>query len=38
MFNHSKSKYDFVKERKMTKEEFEKFNGMKIMEEEIIEE
>lgn len=37
-FNRSKSKYETSKERKMTKEEFEKFNGMKIMEEVIVEE
>ena len=38
IFNHSKSKYNFVRERPMTNEELKKFNGMKIMEEEIIEE
>ena len=38
IFNHSKSKYNFVRERPMTEEELKKFNGMKIMEEEIIEE
>lgn len=38
IFNHSKAKYNFVRERPMTEEELKKFNGMKIMEEEIIEE
>ncbi len=38
MFNYSKSKYDFIKERPMNNEELVKYNGMKIMEEEIIEE
>ena len=38
MFNYSKSKYDFIKERPMNNEELVKYNGMKIMDEEIIEE
>lgn len=38
MFNYSKSRYDFIKERPMNNEELVKYNGMKIMDEEIIEE
>lgn len=38
MFNYSKSKYDFIKECPMNNEELVKYNGMKIMDEEIIEE
>ena len=36
--SYNKTDYDLIKERKMNKKEFEKYNNMAIMEEEIVDE